>query len=62
MHSNDLLGHCRFRIPRAGVFEAAFPFTNPSARDGIELRLVSERGAIEGTLGIEQAVLTCDSD
>ena len=58
MHGEAQRGHCRFRVPRAGLFEAVFPFVIPSAREALELRLVSERGAIEGALGIELAVLT----
>jgi len=62
MHGSALFGRRRFHVPRAGVFWAAVPFDVPSAREAIELRLVSERGAIEGTLGIDHVALTPDPD
>ncbi len=62
MHGSALFARRRFQVPRAGMFWAAVPFDVPSAREAIELRLVSERGAIEGTLGIDHVVLTPDTD
>jgi hypothetical protein len=58
MHGEARHGRCRFRVPGAGLYEAVFPFVIPSPREAIEIRLVSERGAIEGALGIEHATLT----
>jgi hypothetical protein len=58
MHGGAQCGGCRFRVPRAGVFEAVFGFSVGSAFEALEMRLVSERGAIEGALGIEGLVLT----
>ena len=58
MHGEARHDRCRFRVPRAGLFEAMFRFAITSPHEAIEIRLVSERGAIEGALGIEHAVLT----
>lgn len=47
------LGGCCFTVERAGVFAASTIITVPSAREALEIRLMVERGAIEGELGID---------
>jgi hypothetical protein len=51
------LGRVRFRVPQAGLFEIACPALVPAEAEPLEMRLVAERGAIEGTLGIDRVEL-----
>lgn len=54
LHGSAEFGRCEFVVDQAGVFAVTFPVTVRSAREPLEMRLVSRRGAIEGTLGIER--------
>jgi hypothetical protein len=58
LHGSARFGHCRFVVAQAGVFAVTFPVTVPSAREALEMRLVSQRGAIEGILGLEGIAFT----
>jgi hypothetical protein len=48
------LGRRRFRVPDSGLFAVELPLVVPWPHEPLEIRLVSERGAIEGQLGIDR--------
>ena len=54
LHGANLIGGVRFAVEQAGLFAASFTVVVPSSREPLELRLITERGAIEGTLGIDR--------
>jgi hypothetical protein len=60
LHGANQLGRFAFSVDRPGLFAATFVVTVPSSREPLEFRLVTERGAIEGTLGIDRIDLTPD--
>jgi hypothetical protein len=49
----DHLGGGQFTVERAGVFAASAMVVVPPAREGLEIRLSLEHGAIEGELGLD---------
>lgn len=57
VHGSSEFVRSRFRVPQAGVFAIGCRFTVPSEREALEVRLVTERGAIEGTLGVDRIEL-----
>lgn len=54
LHGANVLGGVRFPVEQAGLFAASFIVVVPSSREPLEIRLLTERGAIEGTLGIDR--------
>jgi hypothetical protein len=48
------LGRFEFQVDGPGLFKASIPVTVVSPREPLEIRLVTERGAIEGTIGIDE--------
>ena len=58
LHGAHMLGRGLFTLTRPGLFSAQIDATIPSARQPLEIRLKSERGAIEGVIGVDQVVLT----
>ncbi len=55
LHGATELARFQFTVDQPGLFAASLPVTIPSPREPLEMRLVTERGAIEGTLGIDRA-------
>jgi hypothetical protein len=47
-----------FPVREAGLFAVVLPVVVPSAHEPLEVRLVTERGAIEGELGIDRIEFT----
>jgi hypothetical protein len=60
--STKELGRVRFRVPQAGLFEVACSAYVPSSAEPLEMRLVTERGAIDGTLGIDRVEFRPEPD
>lgn len=56
------LGRFEFAAEQPGIFAASFPVVVASARDPLEIRLCTERGAIEGTLGFDRVELIPEQD
>jgi hypothetical protein len=56
------LGRFEFVAEQPGLFAASFPVVVPSSRDPVELRLCTERGAIEGTIGLDRVELIPEKD
>jgi hypothetical protein len=54
LHGSAEFGRRRFVVQQAGVFAIGFRVMVPSAREALEIRLVSQSGAIEGNLGIDR--------
>lgn len=52
------LGRIEFRVQSPGLFKASVPVVVPSGREPLEIRLVSERGAIEGMIGMDDILFT----
>lgn len=57
MHGSAEFGRSRFRVEQPGVFIVACAVTVPSAREPLEVRVVSQEGAIDGRLGIDRVEL-----
>jgi hypothetical protein len=62
LHGSAEFGRCNFGVDHPGVFIVTWKVTVPSAREALEIRLVSQRGAIEGTLGIDHVEFVPDPD
>lgn len=60
LHAADPLGRFEFKVDKPGLFAASFQVTVPSSREPLEIRLLTERGAIEGVLGIDRIDLIPD--
>jgi hypothetical protein len=52
------LGRFPFKVQQPGVFAASFAVTVLSPREPLEIRLVTERGAIEGSIGFDRITFT----
>lgn len=57
LHSNTLLGRGRFMPDKAGIFPVSFPVEIGSPYLPNEVRIVSERGAIDGKIGVDHVLL-----
>ncbi len=53
LHGGGFLGRARFRPMAAGVFAASFPVRVRSAYAANEIRVVNEKGAIAGEIGVD---------
>jgi hypothetical protein len=60
LHGATELGRIEFTVAGPGLFKASVPVTVPSPREQLEIRLVTERGAIEGTIGIDHIAFEPD--
>lgn len=58
LYNSNELGRIVFTAESPGLFKATVPVVVDSPRNNLEIRLVSERGAIEGTIGIDDIVFT----
>lgn len=57
LHGAARAGRCRFRCAEAGLFAAEFGATIGDPDEPLEIRLVLERGAIEGALSLVDVAL-----
>lgn len=57
LHGDGLLGRGRLSPKQAGVFAASFPADVRSPHVPIEVRVVSEAGAIDGEIGVDHLAL-----
>jgi hypothetical protein len=62
IHGSAEISRRLFRVEKPGVFVVSWPVIVPSVWEALEFRLVSQRGAIEGKLGIDRVELVPDSD
>lgn len=58
LYSANELGRIAFTAEGPGLFKATVPVVVESSRQHLEIRLISERGAIEGTIGMGEIVFT----
>jgi hypothetical protein len=60
LHGARELGRIGFTVEGPGLFKASVAVSVPSPREKLEIRLVSERGAIEGVIGIDHIAFQPD--
>ena len=58
LHGGGQLGRGYFILTQPGIFAAEIDVMIPSARSALEIRLKSERGAIEGEIGVDHVRIT----
>jgi hypothetical protein len=58
LYGSAELARMEFTVERPGLFKASSPITVLSSLEHLEIRFVTERGAIEGTIGIDGIVFT----
>lgn len=57
LHGTHMLGRGKFTLTQPGLFSAEIDVVVGSAREPLEIRLKSERGAIEGEIGVDHVSL-----
>jgi len=60
LHGSRPLGRGLFLLTQPGMFSAEIDVVVPSARERLEIRLKSERGAIEGEIGVDHVRLVAN--